>query len=68
MSGELDVPAMAASWLEAVANGSANNFAHHFVPDILATLAAARSEIESLRRERDAASGIDEAAKAGRKR
>ncbi len=45
----LDVEAMKASWLEAVANNHGLDFARHFVPDILAELEAARksqSELE----------------------
>ena len=40
----IDVEAMKASWLEAVAAGEAENFARHFVPDILTALTAAQRE------------------------
>lgn len=42
----MDIERMKASWLEAVANGEAEGFSRHFVPDIL-------NEVKLLRDERD---------------
>lgn len=44
-NGRLDIDAMKASWLEAVANNCGLDFARHFVPDILAELEIARKDI-----------------------
>ncbi len=51
----ISVDEMKSSWLEAVANGEAEGFSRHWMPDILDTLAAQAVELELARKDIDAA-------------